>query len=182
MVFCIEHSDAAEEVVDCITESLTNSSTLITKKIARLYLVSDILHNCGVKVNNASFYRKAFESRLCDIVAELKNTYDKLEGRLQAEGCKLRVLRIFQALDDSIYHKDYVNKLRTIFLGLKEQEIKEEPVVDSNIDIDGDPLQDQPETDDDVPMDGAALLKSAMKRYKQTTIPADDIDGKSNGD
>lgn len=58
MVFCIEHSDASDEVVDCIAESLCNSSTLITKKIARLYLVLDILHNCGVKVNNASSYRK----------------------------------------------------------------------------------------------------------------------------
>jgi U2-associated protein SR140 len=178
MVFCIEHSDAAEEVVDCITESLSNSSTLITKKIARLYLVSDILHNCGVKVNNASFYRKAFESRLVDIVIEIKKAYDKLEGRLQAEGCKLRVLRILQALDDSIYHKDYVNKLRTVFLGIKEQEVKEETTAETNIDIDGDPLQDQAETDDDVPMDGATLLKSAMKRYKNTTIAADDIDGK----
>lgn len=54
---------------------------------------------------------------------EVKKAYDKLEGRLQAEGCKLRVLRILQALDDSIYHKDYVNKLRTIFLGIKEQVI-----------------------------------------------------------
>lgn len=59
MVFCIEHSDAADEVAECIFESLSNITTLITKKIARLYLISDILHNCGVKVNKASFYRRA---------------------------------------------------------------------------------------------------------------------------
>lgn len=59
MVFCIEHSDAAEEIAECITESVSNESTALTKKIARLYLISDILHNCGVKVNKASFYRKA---------------------------------------------------------------------------------------------------------------------------
>lgn len=59
MVFCIEHSEAAEEVTDCITESLSNEGTVIIKKIARLYLVSDILHNCAVKINKASFYRKA---------------------------------------------------------------------------------------------------------------------------
>lgn len=58
-MFCIEHSDAADEVVECITEALCNEGTAITKKIARLYLVNDILHNCGVKVNNASHYRKA---------------------------------------------------------------------------------------------------------------------------
>lgn len=59
MVFCIEHSDAAEEVAECILESLSNESTVVVKKIARLYLISDILHNCGVKVNKASFYRRA---------------------------------------------------------------------------------------------------------------------------
>lgn len=59
MVFCIEHSEAAEEVSDCITESLSGDNTAIVKKIARLYLVSDILHNCAVKITKASSYRKA---------------------------------------------------------------------------------------------------------------------------
>lgn len=58
MVFCIEHSDAAEEVAECILESLSNDTTILVKRIARLYLISDILHNCGVKVNKASFYRR----------------------------------------------------------------------------------------------------------------------------
>ena len=87
MVFCVEHADAAEEICDCITESLSIMETPLPKKvifrlfvllfyfilyhintmscllyvssqIARLYLVSDILHNCTVKVANASFFRK----------------------------------------------------------------------------------------------------------------------------
>lgn len=57
MIFCIEHADAADEICECIEESLASNQTLISKKIARLYLVSDILHNCTVKVSNASFYR-----------------------------------------------------------------------------------------------------------------------------
>lgn len=119
MVFCIEHSDAADEVAECITESLSNESTVIIKKIARLYLVSDILHNCGVKVNKASFYRKAFEVRLPEIMKQLKATYDKLEGRLQAEGFKSRVLRTLKAWEDSIYPKDFMNILHNVFLGLE---------------------------------------------------------------
>lgn len=59
MIFCIEHADAADEICDCITEALTNPETAIYKKIARIYLVSDILHNCTVKVQNASFFRKS---------------------------------------------------------------------------------------------------------------------------
>lgn len=52
MVFCIEHAEAAEEICDCISESLSILQTPVNKKIARLYLISDILHNCCVKVNN----------------------------------------------------------------------------------------------------------------------------------
>lgn len=59
MIFCIEHADAADEICECIAESVSSTETLVNKKIARLYLVSDILHNCGVKVSNASFFRKS---------------------------------------------------------------------------------------------------------------------------
>lgn len=58
MVFCLEHADAAEEVVTCIKESLGILETPLHKKIARLYLISDILHNCTARVANASFYRQ----------------------------------------------------------------------------------------------------------------------------
>lgn len=59
MIFCIEHADAADEISECISESLSNTTTMIHKKIGRIYLVSDILHNCSVKVQNASFFRKS---------------------------------------------------------------------------------------------------------------------------
>lgn len=59
MVFCLQHADAADEICECIAESLMSPETAIHKKIARIYLVSDILHNCTVKVQNASFFRKS---------------------------------------------------------------------------------------------------------------------------
>lgn len=59
MVFCMEHAEAAEEISDCIAESLSIVSTAIPKKIARMYLISDVLHNCGIKLTNASHYRRA---------------------------------------------------------------------------------------------------------------------------
>lgn len=175
MVFCIEHSDAADEIADCIMESLSNDSTLLTKKIARLYLVSDILHNCGVKVNKASFYRKAFEVRLIEIMKQLHNVYNRLEGRLQAEGFKTRVLRTLKAWEDSIYHKDYMNKLHNIFLGLEVETVT--AVSEHGNDLDGDPLQDHPDTDDDgTPMDGAALLK--VRQTYRSPSGDSDLDGK----
>ena len=57
MVFCIEHSDWYEEITECLAESLTNKSTSLPRKIARLYLVSDILQNCDTKIYTAYYYR-----------------------------------------------------------------------------------------------------------------------------
>lgn len=121
MVYCIDHAEAAEEIVECITESLSNESTLITKKISRLYLVSDILNNCGVKVNKASNYRKVFQGKLLDIMTEVKKTYDKLESRIQAEGFRVRVLRVLKSWEDTgIYTSDFMVKLHNVFLGLEQ--------------------------------------------------------------
>lgn len=89
MIYCIDHAEAAEEIVACITESLTISETPLFKKIARLYLISDILHNCSVKVANASFYRKGFQSKLENIFVELHDCFESIEGRLKAEQFKV---------------------------------------------------------------------------------------------
>ncbi|XP_072401929.1 U2 snRNP-associated SURP motif-containing protein [Diabrotica undecimpunctata] len=173
MVFCIEHSEAAEEVAECIAESLSNKTTLLTKKIARLYLISDILHNCQVKVSKASFFRKAFELKLVEIFKCIKETYDNLEGRLQAEGFRVRVLRVLKAWDDTIYPKDFMTKLNNIFLGISEEEDKTSDK-DLAEDIDGNPLDPQ-YSEDDNPVDGT-LLKSAMMLYESDGEDFD-IDG-----
>ncbi|CAH1965095.1 unnamed protein product [Acanthoscelides obtectus] len=176
MVFCIEHSEAAEEIAECITESLSNESTTLTKKTARLYLVSDILHNCQVKVNKAYFFRKAFENRLVGIMKQVKLTYDKLEGRLQAEGFKIRVLRTLKAWEDTIYPKDFMSRLHNTFLGIEPEEPDESPKQEE--DTDGLPL-DVPDSDvdDGVPVDGSAL-RSAMMHYESSASGDDpDLDG-----
>jgi hypothetical protein len=58
MVWCMDHAESAEEIVDCISESLSILETPIPKKIARLFLMSDILFNSSAKVSNASYFRK----------------------------------------------------------------------------------------------------------------------------
>ena len=89
MIYCIEHSESAEEIVDCIAESLAILETPLYKKIARLYLISDILHNSAVKVTNASFFRKGFQSRLVDIFHNIHDSFNDIEGRLKAENFKV---------------------------------------------------------------------------------------------
>lgn len=119
MVYCIEHADAAEEIVDCITQSLSILETPLHKKVARLYLISDVLHNCSVKVANASFFRKGFQVCLPDIFKAIHDTFNNIEGRLKAEQFKQRVMSCFRAWEDwAIYPNDFLIRLQNIFLGL----------------------------------------------------------------
>ncbi|PNF24766.1 U2 snRNP-associated SURP motif-containing protein [Cryptotermes secundus] len=190
MVFCIEHSEAADEICDCIAESLSILQTPIPKKIARLYLISDILHNCGVKITNASFYRKGLEARLFHIFQDVHAAYMSLESRLKAEGFKLRVMQMFRAWEEwAVYPKDFLIKLQNTFLGLtttsdgkshQESEGEEEVEVRMESELDGLPMsggEGEGEDLDGVPLDGAALLKGAMKHSRPLPAPDDDLDG-----
>nr|CAD7453892.1 unnamed protein product [Timema tahoe] len=167
MVFCIEHSEAAEEICDCIAESLSILQTPIPKKIARLHLISDILHNCGVKITNASYYRKGFESRLQVIFQDIHAVYMNLESRLKAEGFKMRVMKMFHAWEEwAVYSKDFLIKLQNTFLGITTPVVEDHEEIKRDPDLDGAPLSGGEldlEDLDGVPLDGAALLKGAMK-------------------
>ncbi|XP_060587326.1 U2 snRNP-associated SURP motif-containing protein-like [Ruditapes philippinarum] len=123
MVWCLDHADSAEEVVECITESLSILQTPIPKKIARLFLVSDILFNSSAKVPNASFFRKQFQRKLPEIFQDVHETYENIDGRLKAEQFKQKVMLCFRAWEDwAIYPNEYLINLQNIFLGLVPKE------------------------------------------------------------
>ena len=135
MVWCIEHAEAGEEIVDCIAESLSILQTPLTKKVARLYLISDILHNCSVKgVPNVSYYRLGFQSKLPEIFQDLNQCYSNIESRIRAEAFKQRVVNCFKAWEDwALYPQDFLIKLQNIFMGFvgkiedSKMESEEEP-------------------------------------------------------
>uniref|UniRef100_A0A8C7KQU7 U2 snRNP-associated SURP domain containing n=1 Tax=Oncorhynchus kisutch TaxID=8019 RepID=A0A8C7KQU7_ONCKI len=156
MLFCLLHAEAAEEIVECVTESLSILKTPLPKKIARLYLVSDVLYNSSAKVANAlrnfSVYIiciiKAvflFETKLCQVFSDLNATYKTIQGHLQSENFKQRVMSCFRAWEDwAVYPDPFLIKLQNIFLGLVNLSAdKETP------DIDGAPIGED--------MDGASL-------------------------
>jgi U2-associated protein SR140 len=60
MGFAIDNAEAASEVVQVMTEALTLAETPIPTKVARLFLVSDILHNSTAPVRNAHAYRSQY--------------------------------------------------------------------------------------------------------------------------
>ncbi|PTQ29277.1 hypothetical protein MARPO_0144s0002 [Marchantia polymorpha] len=89
MGFALDNSEAAGEVVEVLTESLTLKETPIPTKVARLMLVSDVLHNSSAPVKNASAYRTGFESRLPDIMESFNDLYRNITGRITAEALKI---------------------------------------------------------------------------------------------
>lgn len=77
------------QIVEVLTESLTLKETPIPTKVARLMLVSDVLHNSSAPVKNASAYRTKFEATLPDIMESFNDLYRSITGRITAEALKV---------------------------------------------------------------------------------------------
>uniref|UniRef100_A0A3B5M524 U2 snRNP-associated SURP motif-containing protein n=1 Tax=Xiphophorus couchianus TaxID=32473 RepID=A0A3B5M524_9TELE len=188
MLFCLNHAEAAEEIVECIAESLSILKTPLPKKIARLYLVSDVLYNSSAKVSNASYYRKYFETKLSQIFADLNATYKTIQGHLQSENFKQRVMSCFRAWEDwAVYPDPFLIKLQNIFLGLVNLSSEKEPEPAEDLDgaplgefVDGAPLEDVDGVPiDAVPIDGAPIDGAPLDDLDGVPIKSidDDIDG-----
>uniref|UniRef100_A0A8C8AA07 Zgc:163098 n=1 Tax=Oryzias sinensis TaxID=183150 RepID=A0A8C8AA07_9TELE len=179
MLFCLGRADAAEEVVGLIADSFSLLQTPLQLKIARLYLVSDVLHNSCAKVAGASYYRKYFETKLPQIFGDLNAAHKNIQARLQAEQFKQKVMICFRAWEDwAIYPEPYLIHLQNIFLGFaKAGEEVTETVEEESAEIDGAPL-------DRTAIDGLPLGRSVddidgcpMGWDPLDGVPVDDIDG-----
>ncbi|XP_072939742.1 U2 snRNP-associated SURP motif-containing protein isoform X2 [Epargyreus clarus] len=118
MAWCLEHAEAAGEVAACLAEALAGAATPPARRVARLYLLSDILHNAGAKLTNASAYRSAFQQRLVEIMRNCHLAWKRMGSRLQQEGFRARVTRILQAWADwAVYPTDFLLHINDVFLG-----------------------------------------------------------------
>ncbi|KAM4727275.1 U2 snRNP-associated SURP motif-containing protein [Anableps anableps] len=161
MLFCLDRADAAEEVVGHISESFCSLQVPLQKKISRLYLVSDILHNSCAKVAGASYYRKYFETKLPEIFEHLHAAHKNIQARLQAEQFKQKVMSCFRAWEDwAIYPQPYLIQLQNIFLGFAKAEEDTETAEEASCEIDG------------APLDSRLIAGLPMGK-----TPVDDIDG-----
>ncbi|XP_077365063.1 U2 snRNP-associated SURP motif-containing protein isoform X1 [Festucalex cinctus] len=183
MLFCLTHAEAAEEIVECITESLSILKTPLPKKIARLYLVSDVLYNSSAKVANASYYRKYFEVKLSQIFADLNATYKTIQGHLQSENFKQRVMSCFRAWEDwAVYPDPFLIKLQNIFLGLVNLTSEKEPVgvpvePEHTEDIDGAPIGGYADSSPIEDVDGMPIDAGPIDSAMIDGAPLDDLDG-----
>jgi U2-associated protein SR140 len=135
MAFCLEHGEAASEVANVIISSLLVSSTPVPRKMARLHLISDIVHNSAVTLPSAWKYRQEFQNRLGLVFDHLSAVYHSFSGRMTAETFKRQVVAVIDVWDDRIVfppHQTAVWKERLDGKEPTKQEfvqIEEKPIV-----------------------------------------------------
>ncbi|RXK39027.1 hypothetical protein M231_03757 [Tremella mesenterica] len=121
MEFALVRAEAADEVAEMVCESLKLGGTPVPRKMARLHLVSDILHNSASPLPNVWKYRLAFESRLSPVFAHLctvTQSLDAYSGRISAEVFRNQVLAVLDIWDRWMLFNQGVNDtLRDLLLG-----------------------------------------------------------------
>ncbi|KAJ1369008.1 hypothetical protein KIN20_030379 [Parelaphostrongylus tenuis] len=148
MVWCADHATCAREICDCIYESLTIDETPLHKKIARLYLISDLLANAASRgVRDVFYFRQYFGDLLTKIFSALGRTLRNITARLKAEQFKQRVMSCFRAWEESVlYPTDVLVNSQNIFLGLMDgrtSDDEEEDLDGAPCDIDGVPIEEE---------------------------------------
>ncbi|XP_023226144.1 U2 snRNP-associated SURP motif-containing protein-like [Centruroides sculpturatus] len=131
MIYCIDHAEAAEEIVDCITESLSILQTPLHKK--RDLKGDHYTLDNEVKAAVKSWIGEKFQAKLPEVFTYIQECFKSIEGRLKAEQFKQKVMNCFRAWEDwAIYPSDFLIKLQNIFLGLLPSKVDED-----STDVDG---------------------------------------------
>ena len=197
MCWAIRRAEAAVEIVDLITQSLTLINTPIPTKIARLFLVSDLLHNSSAGVKKASLYRSSFEKCLLKIFESFGEKLRSVDvGRITAEAMKEKVVRVLRVWEVwSIYPQTMLNKLEEAFTGMPvaaatsavaPAAVQQQQSMDAGVDgeplpgedIDGQDLDGEAldgEALDGEPLDGAALDPKADVDGEALSSDDDDV-------
>lgn len=102
MAFAIQHAHAADTITDIITQSLLIPSTPVPRKLARLYVVSDLLHNSAAPLPNVWKYRSALESRVAVVFRHLGDIARCFPGLMKQEGFKTQVRAVLDVWDSWI--------------------------------------------------------------------------------
>ncbi|EMR08167.1 hypothetical protein PNEG_03341 [Pneumocystis murina B123] len=122
MSFAIEHANAADEIVEILISSLIQPHVPISTKIARLYLVSDILHNSSIAIPNVWKYRQLLEQNLGVVFKHFSEIYKSFDGRIKADNFRRQVVNITSAWESWIvFGQGVLENFLEIFLGNKEK-------------------------------------------------------------
>ncbi|KAJ7702965.1 hypothetical protein B0H17DRAFT_1157118 [Mycena rosella] len=120
MAFSLEHAEAAHEI---IVASLLVDGTPVPRKVSRLHLICDILHNSAASVPSAWKFRQEFQARLGVVFDHLANIYHSFPGRITAETFKKQITAVLDIWEDWIvFPPDFTTELRTRLEGAAAEE------------------------------------------------------------
>ena len=118
MEFAIERAECAADVVDVVTASLLNLDTPKAAKLARLYVVSDLLHNCSAPVRGVQAYRGQFIRTLPQIFEHLERYVAAMTSASSRDAFARDILAVLAAWDDwCLFADDFARDLKRSFLG-----------------------------------------------------------------
>ncbi|OCB87417.1 hypothetical protein A7U60_g5557 [Sanghuangporus baumii] len=121
MAFSLEHAEAASEVSDIIVASLLVDGTPVPRKVARLHLICDILHNSAAAIPSAWKFRQEFQARLGIVFDHLSSIYHSFPGRITAETFKKQITVVLDMWEDWIvFPPEYIETLRSRLDGSTE--------------------------------------------------------------
>jgi len=133
MAFSLEHAEASNEVADIIIASLVIDDTPVPRKLARLHLICDILHNSAAPLPMAWKFRQEFQSRLGLVFDHFSTIYHSFPGRITAETFKSQITSVIDIWEDWIvFPPDFTLQMRRRIEGQVQEEVpvvEEAPVV-----------------------------------------------------
>jgi U2-associated protein SR140 len=93
--------------------SLLVDGTPVPRKVSRLHLICDILHNSAVPLTGAWKFRNEFQSRLGLVFDHLSTIYHSFPGRITADVFKSQITAIVDIWDDWIvFPPEFTRELR----------------------------------------------------------------------
>ncbi|OQR80638.1 AP-1 complex subunit beta [Thraustotheca clavata] len=124
MAFALDHSECAMDIVSILQKAFrieyNDEGDIVsptTAYIARLYVVSDILHNSTVPKKNASLYRTQFQECLPEVMEVLNHVNQTIVGRMSFNAMKEKVLAVLNAWETwSLFPPAYLVGLNATFL------------------------------------------------------------------
>lgn len=115
MALALDHAYAADTVAELIVQSLLIPSTPIPRKVARLYVLSDILHNSAAPVPHAWRYRDAFHPHLFRVFAHFGDVIRSFPGRMKADAVQRQFFHVLDCWDTwLVYPPALLEQLRSM--------------------------------------------------------------------
>uniref|UniRef100_A0A7S1BG70 RRM domain-containing protein n=2 Tax=Corethron hystrix TaxID=216773 RepID=A0A7S1BG70_9STRA len=172
MAFCFDHSGSAGQIAEMLREAATDEETGADARIARLFLLSDVLFNSQQPgVRNAFCYRDAVERMAPAVFAGL-GEWGRSKGRLTANKLEGTAQAVLDAWGEwGVYNQGFLDELLARFEGREVVSKEKEKVATGNtdeVDVDGVSLDDGDDVDGE-PLD--------MEDVDGEPFDEDDVDG-----